>query len=97
MVAEPSPTPPAPPPAPAAPEPAAGEEFGKTGLAAGFRFEGREWRAREVTEADPETLERHGEGPEGQELLVPRTAALPPSELLVPLPDEAGAYVRYTP
>lgn len=94
----PVPVPVTPPPGPkttAPSTPGAADQFENTGLARTLRFNDRNWRASSTVTMDETQLKSVGVSENSTELFAEMNATEPYTTLYVPVPDEAGKYVRY--
>lgn len=80
------------PPAPAG----AGDEFQNTGLKRTLQFNNNAWRAQSTVPMDETQLKSAGIAEDSTELFAEANAQEPYTTLYVPVPDQAGTYVRYS-
>ena len=71
-------------------------EFQNTGLPKQMKFDDHAWKATTIAKMDARTLKSLGTTDTGVEIWVDLSAREPYTTIYVAVPDEDGAYVRYT-
>jgi outer membrane biosynthesis protein TonB len=73
------------------------DQFGHTGVSRTLRLEGQRWKANGTVDMDATQLKSAGVSENSTEMFADTNATEPYTTLYVPVPDQAGKYVRFAP
>jgi outer membrane biosynthesis protein TonB len=88
---------PVPVPTPGIPSNGNRDEFGNTGVSRRLRLDGQRWKANATIDMDATQLKSAGISENSTEMFADTNATEPYTTLYVPVPDQAGKYVRFAP